>query len=190
MIGKRKSINVINRTGTPVMSVCSAIGRGDDLSLIKQKFPVTDKEIMDVIHFFCNNVDFDQHHLSVFKKVEFEQNRIAVQLDEISAEFYLRMLNRYIFKFKKLQDFEDMLEEGLKMTFGVCIKLSQKLLSDGYDITADKEILNPVLDSGFYKELKIFLTMTGRNITDEFAKINIDDFDKVEFELLENDFER
>ena len=76
MIGKRKSVNVINRTGTPVMSVVGAIGRGDDLGLIKQKFPVTDKEIIDVIHFFCNNVDFDQTHLSVFKKVEFDQDKM------------------------------------------------------------------------------------------------------------------
>ena len=45
MIGKRKSVNVINRTGTPVMSVVTAIGKGDELALIKQKFPVTDKAV-------------------------------------------------------------------------------------------------------------------------------------------------
>ena len=102
MIGKRKSVNVINRTGTPVMSVVGAIGKGDDLELVKNKFPITDKEIGEVIHFFCNNVDFDQGHLSVFKEVIFDDNKISVKLDEISAEFYLRMLNRYIFKFKKI----------------------------------------------------------------------------------------
>ena len=35
MIGRRKSINVINRTGTPVMTVVGAIGKGDDLALLK-----------------------------------------------------------------------------------------------------------------------------------------------------------
>ena len=174
----------------PVMSVVGAIGKGDDLVLIKQKFPVTDKEIIDVIHFFCNNVDFDQTHLSVFKKVEFDQDKISVQLDEISAEFYLRMLNRYIYKHKKLEDFEDMLTEGLKMTFGVVLKLSQKIKKDNYDVSSDNEVLNPVLDSGFFKELKIFLQMTGRDIQDEVKKINLNDFDKVDFVLLENDFER
>ncbi len=190
MIGKRKTVNVINRTGTPVMTVVSAIGKGDDLDLIKKKFPVTDQEIMDVIHFFCNNVDFDQTHLSVFKEVIFDENKISVRLDEISAEFYLRMLNRYIFKHKKIDHFEDMLTEGLKMTFGVVLKLSQKLKTTNYDVSSDSEVLNPVLDSGFYKELKMFLQMTGRNIEDEAKKISITDFDKVEFELLENDFER
>jgi len=190
MIGKRKSVNVINRTGTPVMSVVTAIGKGDELALIKQKFPVTDKEIIDVIHFFCNNVDFDQHHLSVFKEVIFEDNKISVQLDEISAEFYLRMLNRFIFKHKKLDDFEEMLTEGLKMTFGVVLKLSQKLNNENYDVSSDNEILNPVLDSGFFKELKIFLQMTNRDIKEEVKKISLDDFDKVDFVLLENDFER
>ena len=190
MIGKRKSVNVINRTGTPVMSVVVAIGRGDDLGFIKQKFPVTDKEIIDVIHFFCNNVDFDQTHLSVFKKVEFDQDKISVQLDEISAEFYLRMLNRYIYKYKKLDDFEEMLTEGLKMTFGVVLKLSQKLMDENYNVSSDKEVLNPVLDSGFYKELKIFFQMTGRDIQEEVKKINVDNFDIVDFVLLENDFER
>ncbi len=126
----------------------------------------------------------------MFKKVEFDQDKISVQLDEISAEFYLRMLNRYIYKHKKLEDFEDMLTEGLKMTFGVVLKLSQKIKKDNYDVSSDNEVLNPVLDSGFYKELKIFLQMTGRDIQDEVKKINLDDFDKVDFVLLENDFER
>lgn len=190
MIGRRKSINVINRTGTPVMAVVGAIGKGDDLNLIKKKFPVTDKEIVDVIHFFCNNVDFDQSHLSVFKTVEFDDNKISVQLDEISAEFYLRMLNRYIFKHKKITDFDDMLCEGLKMTFGVVLNLSNKILDDTYNISGDSEVLNPVLDAGFYKELKLFLEFTGRDIIEESKKINVDDFDTVEFVLLENDFER
>lgn len=190
MIGKRKSINVINRTGTPVMAVVGAIGKGDDLSLIKKKFPVTDKEIVDVIHFFCNNVDFDQSHLSVFKRVEFDENKISVLLDEISAEFYLRMLNRYIFKYKKLTDFDDMLSEGLKMTFSVALKLADNLQDDTYNISADKDVLNPVLDAGFYKELKIFLELTGRDIIEESKKIDVNNFDLVEFELLENDFER
>jgi hypothetical protein len=190
MIGKRKSVNVINRTGTPVMAVVGAIGKGDELNLIKKKFPITDKEIIDVIHFFCNNVDFDQSHLSVFKAVEFDTDKISVQLDEISAEFYLRMLNRYIFKYKKLTDFDDMLADGLKMTFGVVLKLSNKLLDQTYNISGDSDVLNPVLDAGFYKELKLFLEFTKRNIVEEAAKINLNDFDKVEFILLENDFER
>ena len=126
----------------------------------------------------------------MFKKVEFDQDKISVQLDEISAEFYLRMLNRYIYKHKKLEDFEDMLTEGLKMTFGVVLKLSQKIKKDNYDVSSDNEVLNPVLDSGFFKELKIFLQMTGRDIQDEVKKINLNDFDKVDFVLLENDFER
>ncbi len=46
MIGKRKSVNVINRTGTPVMSVVGSIGKGDDLALIKQKFPVQIKKLL------------------------------------------------------------------------------------------------------------------------------------------------
>jgi hypothetical protein len=100
------------------------------------------------------------------------------------------MLNRYIFKYKKVTDFEDMLTEGLKMTFGVVLKLSQKLNTENYNVSNDSEILNPVLDSGFFKELKIFLQMTNRDIMEEVKKINLDDFDKVEFDLLENDFER
>ena len=190
MIGRRKSINVINRTGTPVMTVVGAIGKGDDLALLKNKFPITDKEVVDVIHFFCNNVDFEQSHLSVFKKVEFEENKISVLLDEISAEFYLRMLNRYIFKHKKLTDFEDMLTEGLKMTFNVALRLSENLQDDTYNISADKEVLNPILDAGFFKELKKFLELTGRDIIEESKKIDIENFDLVDFELLENDFER
>ena len=97
------------------------------------------------------------------------------------------MLNRYIFKYKKLDDFEEMLTEGLKMTFCVSLKISQKLHStENYDIMVDNEILNPVLDSGFYKELKIFLKMTSRDIQEEIKKINLDDFDQIEFELVEN----
>ena len=118
------------------------------------------------------------------------QDKISVQLDEISAEFYLRMLNRYIYKYKKLDDFEEMLTEGLKMTFGVVLKLSQKLMDENYNVSSDNEVLNPVLDSGFYKELKIFFQMTGRDIQEEVKKINVDNFDIVDFVLLENDFER
>ena len=57
MIGKRKSVNVINRTGTPLCCV-GAIGRGDDLGLIN-KFPVTTRKLLIIL--ICNNVDFDNH---------------------------------------------------------------------------------------------------------------------------------
>ena len=100
------------------------------------------------------------------------------------------MLNRYIFKYKKLSDFEDMLSEGLKMTFGVVLKLCTKLQDDAYNISGDQEVLNPVLDAGFYKELKMFFDLTGRDIIKESEKIDVENFDIVEFDLMENDFER
>ena len=49
--------------------------------------------------------------------------------------------------------------------------MSQKLNNENYDVSSDNEILNPVLDSGFFKELKIFLQMTNRDIKEEVKKI-------------------
>ena len=36
----------------------------------------------------------------------------------------------------------------------------------------------------------MFMEMTGRDIQEEVKKINVDNFDIVDFVLLENDFER
>ena len=51
-------------------------------------------------------------------------------------------------------------------------------------------IIKCVLDKALAKELKIFFQMTGRDIQEEVKKINVDNFDIVDFVLLENDFER
>ena len=59
VIKQRKAGVVIERSAVPVLDVVKAIGVGNEISDLKELFPVNDKEIWESINFFCLNTNFD-----------------------------------------------------------------------------------------------------------------------------------
>ena len=109
MIQKRRGIYVTDRHAVPMMGVCKQIGAGYDLQEIKKIYPVNDDDIVDCIQFFCKYTDFDPFHIMTFKNLNFSECCIELKIQEISAECYMRMLNRSIYMNKRLKNFDDML---------------------------------------------------------------------------------
>jgi hypothetical protein len=160
--------------------VCKHIGAGYDLQEIKKIYPVNDDDIVDCIQFFCKYTDFDPFHIMTFKNLNFSECCIELKIQEISAECYMRMLNRSIYMNKRLKNFDDMLLEGLTIS----LRNACELITGRIDET---ESLNPILDKAFANEIEMFLEMTKRNVSDNMNLLDLDHFENNEIILLDSD---
>ena len=173
MINKRRGIYVNDRHAVPMMGVCKQIGAGYDLEEIKKIYPVNDEDIVDCINFFCKYTEFDPFHILSFKNLQFSELKIEMKIQEISAECYMRMLNRSIYINKRLKGFDEMLIEGLTIS----LRNACELITGRIDET---ESLNPILDKAFANEIEMFLEMTKRNVGDNMKLLDLDNFDNNE----------
>lgn len=180
MINKRRGIYVTDRHAVPMMGVCKQIGAGYDLEEIKKIYPVNDDDIVDCINFFCKYTEFDPFHILSFKNLQFSELKIEMKIQEISAECYMRMLNRSIYINKRLKGFDEMLIEGLTIS----LRNACELITGRIDET---ESLNPILDKAFANEIEMFLEMTKRNVSDNMKLLDLDNFDNNEIILLDSD---
>tara|TARA_R110002074_G_scaffold239991_3_gene411661 strand:+ start:2281 stop:2823 length:543 start_codon:yes stop_codon:yes gene_type:complete len=180
MINKRRGIYVTDRHAVPMMGVCKQIGAGYDLEEIKKIYPVNDEDIVDCINFFCKYTEFDPFHILSFKNLQFSELKIEMKIQEISAECYMRMLNRSIYINKRLKGFDEMLIEGLTIS----LRNACELITGRIDET---ESLNPILDKAFANEIEMFLEMTKRNVGDNMKLLDLDNFDNNEIILLDSD---
>ncbi len=180
MINKRRGIYVTDRHAVPMMGVCKQIGAGYDLEEIKKIYPVNDEDIVDCINFFCKYTEFDPFHILSFKNLQFSELKIEMKIQEISAECYMRMLNRSIYINKRLKGFDEMLIEGLTIS----LRNACELITGRIDET---ESLNPILDKAFANEIEMFLEMTKRNVSDNMKLLDLDNFDNNEIILLDSD---
>jgi len=180
MINKRRGIYVTDRHAVPMMGVCKQIGAGYDLEEIKKIYPVNEEDIVDCIQFFCKYTEFDPFHILTFKNLQFSELKIELKIQEISAECYMRMLNRSIYLNKRLKSFDDMLVEGLTIS----LRNACELITGKIDET---ESLNPILDKAFANEIEMFLEMTKRNVSDNMNLIDLDNFENNEIILLDSD---
>ena len=180
MIQKRRGIYVTDRHAVPMMGVCKQIGAGYDLQEIKKIYPVNDDDIVDCIQFFCKYTDFDPFHIMTFKNLNFSECCIELKIQEISAECYMRMLNRSIYMNKRLKNFDDMLLEGLTIS----LRNACELITGRIDET---ESLNRILDKAFANEIEMFLEMTKRNVSDNMNLLDLDHFENNEIILLDSD---
>tara|TARA_B100000900_G_scaffold369434_1_gene347269 strand:- start:518 stop:1060 length:543 start_codon:yes stop_codon:yes gene_type:complete len=180
MIQKRRGIYVTDRHAVPMMGVCKNIGKGYDLDEIKKLYPVNDDDIIDCIQFFCKYTEFDPFHILTFKNLSFSECCIELKIQEISAECYMRMLNRSIYMNKRLKNFDAMLLEGITIS----LRNACELITGRIDET---ESLNPILDKAFANEIEMFLEMTKRNVTDNMNLLDLDHFENNEIILLDSD---
>jgi len=180
MINKRRGIYVTDRHAVPMMGVCKQIGAGYDLAEIKQLYPVNDDDIVDCIQFFCKYTDFDPFHILTFKNLNFSECRVELKIQEISAECYMRMLNRSIYINKRLKGFDEMLIEGLTISLrNACELITGRI--------EESESLNPILDKAYANEIEMFLEMTKRNVNDNMKLLDLDHFENNEIILLDSD---
>lgn len=180
MIIKRRGVYVTEKHSVPMLVVCKGIGSGNSITDIKNMYPVSDDDITDCIQFFCKYTQFDPYHIMTFKNLTFNDYEINIKIQEISAECYMRMLNRSIWNNKRIKDFNQMLLEGLSISF----KNACEIL-DGRITEADA--LNPVFDKALATEIEMFLQMTDRNAIDEIQKLDLDNFDNNEIYLEDTD---
>tara|TARA_B110000444_G_scaffold89146_1_gene84300 strand:+ start:2014 stop:2556 length:543 start_codon:yes stop_codon:yes gene_type:complete len=180
MINKRRGIYVTDRHAVPMLGVCKSIGAGYDLEEIKKVYPVNDDDIVDCIQFFCKYTEFDPYHILTFKNLTFSECKVEIKIQEISAECYMRMLNRSIFLNKRLKGFDTMLIEGLTISLkNACELITGKI--------SEAESLNPILDKAFANEIEMFLEMTKRNVNDNMNQLDLEHFDNNEIILLDSD---
>ena len=180
MIIKRRGIYVTERHSVPMMGVCKGIGNGYDLEDVKQIYPVNDDDIIDCINFFCKYTEFDPYHIMTFKKLEFSEYKIELQIQETSAECYMRMLNRSIYLNKKLKDFNEMFVDGLNLSLENACKLIGGELSE-------TDLLNPILDKALANEIEMFLEMTKRNANSQIKKLDLLNWENNEVVILDTD---
>ena len=180
MIIKRRGIYVTERHSVPMMGVCKGIGNGYDLEDVKQIYPVNDDDVIDCINFFCKYTEFDPYHIMTFKKLEFSEYKIELQVQETSAECYMRMLNRSIYLHKKLKDFNEMFVDGLNLSLENACKLIAGELSE-------TDLLNPILDKALANEIEMFMDMTKRSASTQIKKLDLNNWNNNELILLDSD---
>ena len=160
MIIKKRGIYVTEKNSVPMMAICKAIGNGYELGELKKIYPISDDDILESIQFFCKYTDFDPHHIMTFKKLQFDEYKVTLQIQENHAECYMRMLNRSIYVHNKIKSFEEMVLEGLNISLENACKLIVGELTEA-------ELLNPVLDKALANEVEMFLEMTKRDATSQ-----------------------
>ena len=180
MIIKKRGIYVTEKNSVPMMAICKAIGNGYELSELKKIYPISNDEILESIQFFCKYTDFDPYHIMTFKKLQFDEYKVTLQIQEISAECYMRMLNRSIYVHNKIKSFEEMVLEGLNISLENACKLIVGELTEA-------ELLNPVLDKALANEVEMFLEMTKRDATSQIKKLDILNWNNNEIIILDTD---
>ena len=180
MIIKKRGIYVTEKNSVPMMAICKAIGNGYELGELKKIYPISDDDILDSIQFFCKYTDFDPYHIMTFKKLQFDEFKVTLQIQEISAECYMRMLNRSIYVHNKIKSFEEMVLEGLNISLENACKLIAGELTEA-------ELLNPVLDKALANEVEMFLEMTKRDATSQIKKLDILNWNNNEIIILDTD---
>ena len=115
-----------------------------------------------------------------FKKLQFDEYKVTLQIQEISAECYMRMLNRSIYVHNKIKSFEEMVLEGLNISLENACKLIVGELTEA-------ELLNPVLDKALANEVEMFLEMTKRDATSQIKKLDILNWNNNEIIILDTD---
>ena len=180
MIIKRRGIYVTEKHAVPMMGVCKAIGSGYNLNEIKQIYPVTDEDTLDCINFFCKYTEFDPYHILTFKKLEFSECQIEIQIQETSAECFMRMLNRSIYLNGRVKDFNEMFVEGLNISMENACKLLAGRLTEA-------DLLNPILDKSLANEIEMFMDMTKRSATSQIKKLDLEAWSNNDLILLDSD---
>lgn len=180
MIIKKRGIYVTEKNSVPMMAICKAIGNGHELDELRKIYPITLDDIKESIQFFCKYTDFDPYHIMTFKKLHIDENKITVQIQEISAECYMRMLNRSIYVNKKIKPFEEMILEGLNISLENACKLIIGEITEA-------ELLNPVLDKALANEIEMFLEMTKRDTTSQLKKLDLVNWNNNEIIFLDTD---
>ncbi len=180
MIIKKRGIYVTEENSVPIMAVCKAIGNGYELSEMSKLYPISEDDIRDCIQFFCKYTDFDPYHIMTFKKLQIDEYKVTVQIQEISAECYMRMLNRSIYVHKKVKPFEEMILEGLSISLENAFKLI------GGELT-ESELLNPILDKALANEIEMFLEMTKRDPSSQIKKLDLLNWKNNEVIVLDTD---
>lgn len=180
MIIKKRGIYVTEKNSVPMMAICKAIGNGYELGELKKIYPISNDDILESIQFFCKYTDFDPYHIMTFKKLQFDDYKVTLQIQEISAECYMRMLNRSIYVHNKIKSFEEMVLEGLNISLENACKLIVGELTEA-------ELLNPVLDKALANEVEMFLEMTKRDATSQIKKLDILNWNNNEIIILDTD---
>lgn len=180
MIIKKRGIYVTEKNSVPMMAICKAIGNGYELGELKKIYPISNEDILESIQFFCKYTDFDPYHIMTFKKLQFDEYKVTLQIQEISAECYMRMLNRSIYVHNKIKSFEEMVLEGLNISLENACKLIVGELTEA-------ELLNPVLDKALANEVEMFLEMTKRDATSQIKKLDILNWNNNEIIILDTD---
>jgi len=180
MIIKKRGIYVTEKNSVPMMAICKAIGNGYELGELKKIYPISNDDILESIQFFCKYTDFDPYHIMTFKKLQFDEYKVTLQIQEISAECYMRMLNRSIYVHNKIKSFEEMVLEGLNISLENACKLIVGELTEA-------ELLNPVLDKALANEVEMFLEMTKRDATSQIKKLDILNWNNNEIIILDTD---
>ena len=125
----------------------------------------------------CPNIN---NIFKAFEKTKFSELKIEIKIQEISAECYMRMLNRSIYINKRLKGFDEMLIEGLTISLrNACELITGRI--------EESESLNPILDKAFANEIEMFLEMTKRNVNDNMKLLDLDHFENNEIILLDSD---
>ena len=180
MIIKKRGIYVTEKNSVPMMAICKAIGNGYELGELKKMYPISDNDILESIQFFCKYTDFDPYHIMTFKKLQFDEYKVTLQIQEISAECYMRMLNRSIYLHKKLKDFNEMFVDGLNLSLENACKLIAGELSE-------TDLLNPILDKALANEIEMFMEMTKRSASSQMKKLDLNNWNNNELILLDTD---
>lgn len=180
MIIKKRGIYVTEKNSVPMMAICKAIGNGYELGELRKLYPITEDDIQECIQFFCKYTDFDPYHILTFKKLQIEEYKVTVQIQEISAECYMRMLNRSIYINKKIKPFEEMIIEGLNISLENAFKLIAGELTEA-------ELLNPILDKALANEIEMFLEMTKRSANSQIKKLDLLNWENNEVIILDTD---
>ena len=63
-----------------MMAICKALGNGYELGELKKIYPISDDDILESIQFFCKYTDFDPHHIMTFKKLQFDEYKVTLQI--------------------------------------------------------------------------------------------------------------
>lgn len=165
VIKQRKSGVVIERSAVPVLDVVKAIGIGNEITDLKELYPVNDKEIWESINFFCLNTNFDTKK-EVFNvaKVVFEpsENSVELELLEITGEIYLRCVNRGKLLNPKIKSIASAFTNGLQHVIMQMIRAYKQ----------NKPIENNLREGNFNTSVDIHIAQRISNWC-EFNNVNI-----------------
>jgi len=187
VIKQRKAGVVIERSAVPVLDVVKAIGVGNEISDLKELFPVNDKEIWESINFFCLNTNFDTKK-EVFNvaKVVFvpKDNEVELELLEITGEIYLRCVNRGKLLNPKIKSISSAFTNGLQHVVMQMIRayklnrpIENNLTEGNFNTSVDIHVAQKISNWCEFNDVNI------SNMCSEYE--NIDDYTNLKVKLKE-----